>query len=339
MKRPRGFDEGEQPAAIPPTTPVADRAFVSETVTEASTEAEVAAAKQPAVASEREHDAPLDSAELGQAVNAADQVRQELSEQSRKAKEALDALKAAQRDRKARERAERRRFTRSLRERRRPWLIAGGAILALITLVTVSIFSPLMHLKNITVIGANRVDVAALTASLESQIGTPLALLDRNLVAQSLEKFPAIQEYSLEIAPPNELVVRIVERTGVLNVPRAGRFELVDVAGVVIETSQTPVGGYPVAEAMVVKTKSPAFQAAAQSLRRMQPELAAQIVTASATTDQDVTFAMNTGVVIVWGSSEDSVRKSVLVSKMLSSLAGRSFSRIDVSSVQAPVFS
>ena len=89
----------------------------------------------------------------------------------------------------------------------------------------------------------------------------------------------------------------------------------------------------------MVDVNSPAFVATAQSLTSMLPELAAQVNLASATTDQDVTFTLGSGLVIVWGSAEQSVRKSILVNTMLNSLAGRPVSRIDVSSVESPVFS
>lgn len=260
-------------------------------------------------------------------------------EQSQRAKAALKALKAAQKERRQRERGERRRFTRWSRVRRKRWLIALAAIAGLAAFVAVGVLTPLLNLQKITVIGAERLDSAAIVASLETEQGVPLALIDESRIREKLSEFSLIQEYAIEIVPPHELVVRIVERSPVLTIQRGERFDLVDPAGVVIETTDARVPGFPIADALVVDVNSPSFRAAAQSLSRMQPELAAQVNIASATTDQDVSFTLTSGLRVIWGSSEQSVRKSVLVNTMMKSLAGRPVSTIDVSSTETPVFS
>jgi cell division protein FtsQ len=225
------------------------------------------------------------------------------------------------------------------RSRRRRWFIAIGAVLALALFVTVGIFSPALNLQKITVVGAQRLDPAAVSASLGEQLGKPLALVDQQGVQDALSQFTLIQEYSIETLPPHELLVRIVERKPVLNLKRGESFDLVDPAGVVIQSAPERIAGYPIGEALVVDVNSAAFSAAAQSLAYMQADLAAQVDVASATTDQDVTFKLASGLTIIWGSAEKSARKSVLVNTMLTALAGRSISTINVSSTEAPVFS
>ena len=79
-------------------------------------------------------------------------------------------LRAAKRERKSYEKGEVRRFTRRSRSRRR--LIIGGISLAVVfvTLIAVAVWSPLLALKEITIVGANRVDAAAVREALDSLV-------------------------------------------------------------------------------------------------------------------------------------------------------------------------
>jgi len=263
----------------------------------------------------------------------------ELALQPSRAKQALRDLKRAQRQRRASERRERRRFLRPGRIRRQRVLVAASSVLALAVFVGIGVLSPALNLRTITVVGAERLDPAVVSERLESQLGTPLALLNTDDIRGALGEFTLIEAYSLETLPPHELVVRIVERKPVITLKRGDVFDLVDPAGVVIDSSAERIPGYPLGEGLVVDVNSPAFTATAKSLAYMQPELSAQVNVATASTDQDVTFVLASGLTIFWGSSEDSVRKSVLVNTMLTSLAGQPVSSLDVSSVQSPVFS
>lgn len=339
MKRPHGFDGGAQPPrsarteARPPSTDAVEPPSISTESVEH--DAVLSVMEAPAPEQKAAEHAGVDPAHDEQSGSA----QAQLAASSARAKEALHALKRAQRERRAREKGERRRFTRISRSRRRRWVIAIGSVVALALFVTAGVLSPALNLQKITVVGAQRLDPNAVSESLSSQLGKPLAFVDQKSVHEALSSFSLIQEYSIETMPPHELIVRIVERKPVLNLKRGENFDLVDPAGVVIETGPERIPGYPIGEGLVVDVNSPAFEATAQSLAYMQADLAAQVNTAAATTDQDVTFTLASGLTVIWGSSEQSVRKSVLVNKMLAALAGRPINTINVSSTEAPVFS
>ena len=333
MKRPIGFDDKREPDSR--RTPVpAPEALV--TPFEPAEPREREQPREPAEPSESAEPSSDPSRSQEQPQLSPEQL---VTDQSKRAREALRALKAARRERRRRERGEQKRFTRWSRARRKRWLIALSAVLGLAAFVAIGVLTPVMSLQKITVVGAERLDAAAISEGLASQMGTPLALIDESRVKNTLSEFSLIQEYSIEVIPPNELIVRVVERRPVLSIKRGERFDLVDPAGVVIETTDARVPGFPIGDALVVDVNSPAFKAAAQSLAYMQPDLASQVDVASATTDQDVSFRLASGVTVIWGSAEQSLRKSLLVKTMISSLAGRPVSTIDVSSVEAPVFS
>ena len=327
MKRPHGFDSSGQDA----------RALAGRAVDKAPSEAvpELAAPKPVAP------DVPdLDSAPINeQPESSATTVHTELAEQTKRAQDALRDLKLARKTRKKREKGERRRFTQLSRVRRRRWLIATVAVAALALFVTIGVYSPAMTVRKIEVIGASRLDSAAVVESVGFEIGQPLVSVDAQKIHDALTQFPLIQKYSIETQPPNTLVIRVIERQPVINIKRGKQFDLVDPAGVVIQTADARIAGFALADGLVVDVNSPAFEATASALANMQPELAAQVDIASATTDQDVTFKLANGITIIWGSADESAKKSILATKMMAALAGRNVSTINVSSTEAPVFS
>ncbi|WP_156316488.1 FtsQ-type POTRA domain-containing protein [Leucobacter japonicus] len=247
-------------------------------------------------------------------------------------------LKAAAKQRRARFRLERKRFSAASRGRRRFWIIAGSAVAALALFVAAGVFTPLMAVRDVRVEGAATVNEADISAALQRFTGVPLALVDDSEVHRALEPFPVIQRYAVERVPPHTLIVRIQERVPVLSVAGDAGVSMYDAAGVLLGTAEAAPAGVPVAGGALSDLDSDAFHSAARSLRDMPDELRAQIVGATATSAQDVTLTLASGVEVLWGDATDTRRKAVVLQTMLTALADQSVSRIDVSSSEAPVF-
>ncbi|MET0975255.1 MAG: FtsQ-type POTRA domain-containing protein [Leifsonia sp.] len=242
-------------------------------------------------------------------------------------------VRSAARLRKRFERAEVRRFTVASRRRRRNWLIAGGAVAALIAIVVGVGFSPIMALRVVQVDGASRVPSTDIVAALGDQLGTPLALIDMDTVHERLSAFTLIQSYSTESHPPDTLVVRIIERDPIGAVKTAAGYDLVDSAGVVIASSADRPAGFP-----ALTTPSPtALAAAGEVVRSLPADVRAQLDTVTAETRDDVTLQLATGTRVVWGSSDDSALKAVVFARLLAAAPGASL--YDVSSPSSPVYS
>ena len=235
-------------------------------------------------------------------------------------------------------RRETRRFTAVARRTRRRILIAVGSVLALVLFVLVGVFTPLMSVREVRIEGAVTVNVDEIAAALERFDGVPLALVNENEVLDTLSGFPLIQRFAVERVPPHTLVVRIQERTPVLALETDGVMRLYDAAGVLIAEGVDRPQGVPLGGEGVGDTASDAFRAAATIVRDMPAGLREQLSTADATTGQDVTFRLTSGVEVVWGNADETKRKSLVLQTMLASLAGQSVSHIDVSSVDAPIF-
>lgn len=242
-------------------------------------------------------------------------------------------LRAATKARRAYERAEVRRFTRHLRRRRAAWLTGLGAVLALAIFVAVGTFSPLMALTTIQVEGTNRLLATDVSAALGDQIGTPLPLVDLGEVKSDLSQFSLIQSFSTESRPPNTLVVRIVERTPIGAIAGTNGFDLVDAAGVVIQTTPERPEGFPVIEAAGTE----GLAAAGSVVQALPAEIRPQVDVVRAASTDDVSLGLVGGASVAWGSAEESALKALVLSKLMAAAPPGTVSVYDVSSPASPV--
>jgi cell division protein FtsQ len=227
-------------------------------------------------------------------------------------------LKRAARDRRRYERTEVRRFTRRTRTRRAVWLAVLAVMVTMVALVAVAVYSPILSLKTIKIEGASRVSSGAIRTAVDSQLGTPLALIDFGQITNDLAKFPLIRSYVTETVPPNTLVIHIVERVpiGVIT-NAAGGFTVVDAAGVTISTSDTRPPGLPLIDAGTT-TKGSAFKAAVQVLLALPASVLSKVDQVAAHTIDDVTLVLTgVGQKVVWGSPASSNEKAKVLTDLI----------------------
>lgn len=244
-----------------------------------------------------------------------------------------DVWRAARARRKAL-RAEIRRFTQRSRRRRIIWWSAIGAVVLLVGGSVAAAYSPLFAVERITVAGASTLDPAAVEAALSGQIGTPLALVDSSEVKAALLAFPLIETYALEARPPHDLTVRIVERTPIGVIRSDAGYTLVDAAGVALSTTSDQPAGQPLID-VSAGIDSTAFESAGLVVRSLPAELRAQLTGVSASTADDVTLTLSSGLTVVWGSAEKSALKSLVLEQALK--AKPDASTVDVSSAETAV--
>ncbi|PSL39377.1 cell division protein FtsQ [Labedella gwakjiensis] len=243
----------------------------------------------------------------------------------------------AARARRRREREEVRRFTASSRRRRIVWLSAVGGVLVLAAACVGVSYTPIMAVREVQVEGARLVSSDLIVRDLDSQIGTPLPLVDQSAIKAALVQYPLVQSYSVESRPPSTLVIRIVERRPVGVIAAGDAFDLVDVAGVVLSTSPERPDGYPL---MVFDgdSSSEGFSAAASVLRSLPDDVLSTVDEVTATTVDDVTLTLaDSGAVVAWGSAEDSAVKAAALEKLMAAYPPESVSRYDVSSPESVV--
>lgn len=231
-------------------------------------------------------------------------------------------------------RAEIRRFTQRSRRRR----VTGIAITAAILLVIVgsvgAAYSPLFAVQKITIAGVQSLDASAVERALADQLGTPLALVSAEAVKEDLRAFPMIETYTLEAHPPNDLTVRVVERTPVGMLDNGAGYTVVDAAGVALLTSAERPAGFAMLE-IEGGVESPAFAAAGKVMRTLPADLRAQVDLVTASTPNDVRLRLLSGAEIAWGSGEDSALKAHVLGLTMTTKPGFAF--YDVSSPEAVV--
>lgn len=253
-----------------------------------------------------------------------------------RAAETAREARVAKRRRRLLERAEVRRFTRRARHRRAAWTTAAVVVVVFGASLLVAVYSPLMALQTIEVKGTNRVDDAALRQALSDQVGTPLARLDFDEVKRDIASFPLIESYVTEEVPPHTLVVTVTERTPVVAVQSGDAFDLVDPAGIVVQSSPSRPDGMPLADVARAKLGSPVFRTMTEVVLALPSTVRAQVTDVAASTADDVTLTLRGGSTVVWGSPEDSSAKAALLAALVKDHEARSPGSVVEYDVSAP---
>ncbi|PZE80038.1 FtsQ-type POTRA domain-containing protein [Curtobacterium sp. MCBD17_032] len=241
-----------------------------------------------------------------------------------RAAETAREARVARKRRRMLERAEVRRFTRRSRHRRAAWIAAGGVVAVLVVSVLVAVYSPLMALRIIEVKGTDRVDAAQVRVALSGQIGTPLARIDLDEVQERIAGFPLIESYVTEEEPPHTLVVTVTERTPVVAVQSGKSFDLVDPAGIVVQSTTKRPADLPLADIGRTKLGSAVFRTMTEVVLAMPADVRKQVSGIAASTSDDVTLAMRDGSSVVWGSPDESAAKAELLAALVADHAERS---------------
>ena len=248
-------------------------------------------------------------------------------------------MRAAERARRRFERNEVKRFTRRARRRRAGWFAAALVVLGLVGLVAVAVFSPLLALRTITIDGTSRLDSGKLEKAVDAQLGTPLALVDYGKITRELSPFRLIRSYVTEVVPPDTLVIHIVERTPVGAIQSASAFDLVDPAGVVVDSSKKRPDGYPLIQLGNGRLDGPGFASMSQVLLALPPAVLTKVDTITAQTRDDVTLTLaGSNQRVVWGSSDDSDAKAQVLAELIALHGTSGPGEYDVSAPGTAVF-
>lgn len=247
-------------------------------------------------------------------------------------------LRASSRERRRFERREVRRFTRHSRHRRWAWVVALSIVALLVSLLAVAVYSPVLALRTITIAGASKVSADDVRDAIDGQMGTPLALLDYDAVRTQLDAFPIIRSFSTEIVPPSTLKVHIVERAPVGVVTSTSGFNVVDPAGVVLESAQRRPEGLPLIDLASSGTDSVAFTAVVDVILSLPESIRSRVDVAQATSKDDVRLVLtDAGQRVRWGSSDRSALKARVLEELMATQGGKSNVEFDVSAPLSPV--
>ncbi|MEU8226465.1 FtsQ-type POTRA domain-containing protein [Kribbella sp. NPDC048915] len=213
-----------------------------------------------------------------------------------------------------------------------PWAV-GGLLVALAGVVVwLFYYSTAFAVSGVRISGADTVPVATIEEVAAAPIGTPLVKVDLRSIADRVRTIPAVADAQVTRAWPRKVVIVVTERVPVVVVTDGARYELVDATGTAYRTVPDRPDGLP--EAKVTGVRREVTIHSVVTVSAALPEtLRAQVGSISAASPDSITLNLDSGVKVVWGSSDDSERKA----EVLSVLMKRQAKVYDVSAPDLPV--
>ncbi|WP_146906596.1 cell division protein FtsQ/DivIB [Cellulomonas aerilata] len=207
--------------------------------------------------------------------------------------------------------------------------VAGAVVVLLGALAWLLLLSPVLALEasRVQVTGAGTVvDVADVQAVVDEVDGTPLPRLDTIGLRDRVLEVPGVRQAKVSRIWPHGLVVALVSREPVAAVPEEappatpapgadlrdlprGGFTLLDTEGFGVGwTAQAPEG-LPVVSVPVGEGSERTLTAVLTILQALPPELAAEVSSIEAATQDTVRMGLRDGRSVVWGSAGDAALK------------------------------
>jgi hypothetical protein len=133
------------------------------------------------------------------------------------------------------------------RGRRRLWWLVGVAVVVLLGLVALGVFSSsLFDIENVRVVGAANSDPQQIAEITDDLRGKPILTADLDAVERRLEALPWVARAEVRMDFPHTVVVHIAERTPVAAFQSAdGRWRVIDIDGRVIDVLAGRPVDYP----------------------------------------------------------------------------------------------
>ena len=233
-------------------------------------------------------------------------------------------------------------------------MLVGLGVLALVAgAAWVVLASPLLAVREVGVVGAERVERADVVELASGAVGTPMARVEAAALEDAVASLPLVKEVDVVRAWPGTLEVRLVERVPVVAVAAPSGYRLADADGVVVAEVPAAPADLPLVRSTSIKDLasikdfapdgeqasatgsrgSAALAAAADVVAALPPELRADVAEITVTTPDDVRMRLRDGSEAVWGSPAESELKS----RVLAALRGQDADVYDVSAPLTPV--
>lgn len=180
----------------------------------------------------------------------------------------------------------------------------------------------LMHdrlaVREVTVSGTGLLAAEDVRSVVGVAAGTPLAVVDLERVAESVEALPEVADADVRRRWPSRVHVAVTERTAVTAVAGdSGDFVLVDATGTPFRTVPGPPADVPLLDVAAPQPGDPATADGLTVIQALPPGLRAQVERVEVAEPGWVTFALRDGGRVVWGGPERSDSKAVVLQALL----------------------
>ncbi|WP_436691487.1 cell division protein FtsQ/DivIB, partial [Geodermatophilus sp. CPCC 205506] len=226
----------------------------------------------------------------------------------------------------------------SPRDRRRRLLLrAGAGLAAVLVLVWLLWASPVLAVSEVRVDGAGSLTADEVIEVAGVAEGTPLLRVDVDAARARVARLPQVASVEVTRGWPRSVVITVVERVPVAVVDEAGSRTLVDAGGVLFDTvtGPPPVGVVPL-EVADPGPDDRATRAVLAALVALPADVRAGVLSATATSAEDVTLTLVDGTTVLWGSAEEAGDKAAALVALLGQLAAGTLEPADTIDVSAP---
>ena len=232
------------------------------------------------------------------------------------------------------------RRVRQRRRSRRPIQLTV-AVTALVATVWLLLVSPVLGVDTVQVDGVTTLPADQVRDTAGIEPGTPLLRVDVDAARARIGRLPQVASVEVTRGWPRTVVVTVVERVPIAVVGEPGRRSLVDAEGVLFDTvSGAPPAGVVPLDVSTPGPGDPATMAALEAVEALPTDIRRDVVSAAATSAEDISLTLTDGTLVRWGGPEDSDRKAAALAGLLEKLADGDLepaATIDVSTPKAVV--
>lgn len=171
-------------------------------------------------------------------------------------------------------------------------------------------FSSVLAVENVRVVGIEGPPADEVIAAAAIPVGTPLVRVDTAQAQAGVLSLPWAASVEVRRGWPNEVVLAVTVRVPIAIL--AGSTSAVDASGKTFD----PVGVRP-ASLPSVSAQGVGLEASTAVLAGLPADIAARVVSVSATTRDDVGLVLKSGAVVRWGSAEQPDFKAEVLRALL----------------------
>ncbi|MHC1561684.1 cell division protein FtsQ/DivIB [Actinomycetospora sp. C-140] len=208
-----------------------------------------------------------------------------------------------------------------VRRRRGLWTGLAAGLLLVAAVVYVTVWSPLLDVRDVQVVGAAPDQTEAVRAAAAVAPGTSLLWLDGDDVADRVRTLPRTASVDVARDWPGTLVVTVSEREPVLAAPApGGGVLLVDATGFGYRTMPARPAGVPaltLPPGVLPSPDEPGTRAAADVIVAVPASLRADVTEVRADGPFDVGFVLTGEREVRWGADADNDRKAAVLTALL----------------------
>ena len=216
------------------------------------------------------------------------------------------------------------------------WISVAVSLGLLVALVIVAVFSPLLAIQKVEIVGNSKVSSKDLAKDLAFLKGLPLPQVSNDAIVSKLSKYQLIDSVSAVSMPPSTLRVVIVERKALAKVSINGIDYLYDAVGVQLGRAQSS-DKLPTIFSAGDPKSSVSFKQSIEVLLSVPVKLLPKIAGIQALSKDNVTlFLRSWNQKVLWGDDSNRALKAKVLMALLDHYDGKYGLTFDVSSPNNP---